>query len=197
MRSATFATVFHNDITDNRRQFEDHPDATSHVSTSDLDSMDLDPNQKKRIDPVQLSGYLEERGYGLPSMSTHPHNQRRLNSSSIGIKARVLPKNPTTREKIKGRARLDYEMANLKALAFCEQHTQRIFRTASADFRNQDVQFMEDEMREQWQVDSKEVGNDVIASGYVAPINREELFVRIKTWIDDVDNAMTDDPPVQ
>lgn len=93
------------------------------------------PTKKRRsLDILQLCEHMKTQGLGEPLMSTSSHvpSTQRL---PPGVKARRLPRDPSTREKIKGRARLDYELANLRAVAFCEQQHPRTFRTASANLR--------------------------------------------------------------
>ena len=153
-------------------------------------------NSRKRskLDPMQLSSYLNERGYGAPIIVKSSETLRRLAQQlPRNYKPRALPKNPSYREKIKGRARLDQEMANLKALAFCEQQAPRVFRTASADMKNRDVQFIEEEMRENIQREGRQMAvedDDDCASVIMTPMRQDELFVRIGTWIQDVESAL-------
>ena len=161
-------------------------------------SYDLDEsgNSRKRakLDPGQLSDYLRERGYGSPVIVRSSETLRRLAQMlPKNYKPRALPKNPSHREKIKGRARLDQEMANLKALAFCEQQAPRVFRTASADMKNRDVQFIEEEMREHIQREGRRGAaedDDDCASVVMSPMRQDELFMRIGNWIEDVENAL-------
>ena len=159
-------------------------------------SFDLDEsgNTRKRtkLDPVQLSEYLRNRGYGVPVIVKSSETLRRLAQMlPKNYKPRPLPKNPSYREKIKGRARLDQEMANLKALAFCEQQAPKVFRTASANMKNRDVQFVEEEMREHLQREGRYVDDDDdCASIVMSPMRQDELFVRIGTWIEGVETAL-------
>ena len=165
--------------------------------------------RRDSVDILQLCEHLRTQGLGDPLLSTHSHTGRHRNSLPPGVKARCLPKNPSTREKIKGRARLDYEMANMRAAAFCEQQHSRAFRTASADLRDRDVRLLEEEERENVQRDlhgdrghpeegenegeerGRVVEEDDDASSLVgSPLSREELFLRIEAWADDVHNAL-------
>ena len=143
------------------------------------------------IDPIRLCEHLRDCGFGSPVMltSSAKHEISRYNLPP-GVRARRLPRNPSKREKIKGRARLDYEMANMRALAFCEQQTPKMFRTASAHMRNRDVQFVEDEMKEHVQR-----GEEIDDTGSVVmAIDKEELFQRIETWIEDVAKSIEKSP---
>ena len=161
-------------------------------------SYDLDEsgNGRKRakLDPVQLTDYLREHGYGSPVVVQSNETLKRLAQMlPRNYKPRALPKNPSHREKIKGRARLDQEMANLKAVAFCEQQAPRVFRTASANMKNRDVQFVEEEMREHLQREGMRGAaedDDDCASVVMSPMRQDELFMRIGTWIQDVENAL-------
>lgn len=173
----------------------DHTDPSDAVSQSTDCELDPDGHGRKRskMDPEMLAEYLNQKGLGLPNLVRSSHTYRRISQViPRGWKSMPLPKNPSSREKIKGRARLDQEMANMKALAFCEQQAPKVFRTASANMRNRDVQFMEEELRDNIQ---KEVDGDVIdfeddnASIVMMPFKQEELFLRINTWIDEVESA--------
>lgn len=56
--------------------------------------------------------------------------------------------------------------------------------------RNRDVQFVEEEEKENMQRDI-EVDVDDSDSIVVMKVDREELFERINTWIDDVTKSLT------
>ncbi|KAL3863740.1 hypothetical protein ACJMK2_005479 [Sinanodonta woodiana] len=143
---------------------------------------------RNKMDPLRLSEYLKEHGFGYPLLLTSSHKQRRMSAVlPPGFRARKLPSNPSKREKIKGRARLDQEIANMRAMAFCEQQTPKVFRTASANMENRDVQFVEDEMREQMHTD--EMIEDDTGSVTMMPVRKDELFKRIDTWLDGVCDA--------
>lgn len=149
-------------------------------------------DKKRYMDPLRLSQYLNEHGYGLPVMLPSGKEDMFLCSNMRRhLKSRGLPKNPSKREKIKGRARLDYEMANLRALAFCAQQSPKMFRSASANMKNRDVQFVDDEVRDRMhRADDNDA--DETSSIVVMAINKEELFRRIDTWMDDVERAVKD-----
>nr|KAG5698068.1 hypothetical protein BaRGS_016716 [Batillaria attramentaria] len=154
------------------------------------------PKKRRKLDILQLCEHLKTHGLGEPVMSTSSHVPS-TEKLPPGVKARRLPRDPSTREKIKGRARLDYELANLRAEAFCEQQHPRTFRTASANLRNRDMRLLEEEEREQVQKAMHENGENVVdeqdddASSLVgSPLSREELFCRIEAWADDVDRAL-------
>ncbi|XP_069139827.1 uncharacterized protein [Argopecten irradians] len=165
----------------------------SSVLTSTVDNEvhyeeDIERRRKRLMTPLQLTEQLRLRGYGEPRMLTTPSSGINSKFNSFHGKSRVLPKNPSKREKIKGRARLDYEMANMRALAFCEQQTSKVFRTASANMRNRDVQFVEDEMREKMyneEVDTQDQTEGLV----IMAIDREDLFKRVNTWIEEVECA--------
>lgn len=153
---------------------------------------------RNKIDILKLCEHMKAHGLGEPVMITSSHNLVR-EGLPPGVKARRLPRDPSTREKIKGRARLDYELANLRAVAFCEQQRPRAFRTASADMRNRDVIFAEEEEREQVHRELQDLerlddgigdveddANSLVGS----PLSREELFCRIEAWASDVDKAL-------
>ncbi|KAK7110985.1 uncharacterized protein [Littorina saxatilis] len=149
------------------------------------------------MDILQLCEHLKTRGLGEPVMSTHSHNGPQTRALPPGMKARCLPRNPSTREKIKGRARLDQELANMRAAAFCEQQQTKMFRTASDDLRDRDVRLLEEEERENVHKEAgKGVAEEVLdddddASSMVcSPLSREELFCRIEAWADEVHEAL-------
>ena len=163
-------------------------------SESSYDFDDSGNGRKRaKLDPVQLTDYLREHGYGTPVVVRSNETLRRIAQMlPKHYKPRTLPKNPSHREKIKGRARLDQEMANLKAVAFCEQQAPRVFRTASANMKNRDVQFVEEEMKEHLQREGRQgvaEDDDDCASVVMSPMRQDELFMRIGTWIQDVENA--------
>ncbi|XP_022288158.2 uncharacterized protein LOC111100501 [Crassostrea virginica] len=143
------------------------------------------------MNPMKLSEHLRDSGFGDPILLTWSAKDH-LSKFTLpkGRRARKLPTNPSQREKIKGRARLDYEMANMRAVAFCERQAPKVFRTASAHMRNRDVQFVEEEEKENMQRDI-EVDVDDSDSIVVMKVDREELFERINTWIDDVTKSLT------
>ncbi|XP_071090787.1 uncharacterized protein [Haliotis cracherodii] len=142
-----------------------------------------------RVGPIWLTEHLRSRECGAPVTVTLPHVQENTRTLPPGVHARVLPRNPSVREKIRGRARLDYEMANIKAEAFCEQQRGKYFRTASANLRNRDVRFQEEELREQMRREQGD-GEDDVISIVTSPLDREELYSRIQDWIDDVQGAL-------
>lgn len=151
--------------------------------------------KRTRMDPDSLCEHLKQRGLGLPSLVKSASTYRRVTQAPPrGMRSRSLPRNPSKREKIKGRARLDQEMANMKALAFCEQQAPKVFRTASANMKNRDVQFMEEDFREHMQRDGLDVfieddNDDDNASIARMPVKQEELFVRINTWVEEVETS--------
>ncbi|XP_052770594.1 uncharacterized protein LOC128210344 isoform X2 [Mya arenaria] len=188
-------------LTDNFKTFANEQTQETRTHTAKSANTDCDPDgeghprERGRMDSDQLREHLQRHGFGLPRI-IHKNQVYRSASQTLprNYKNRPLPKNPSKREKIKGRARLDQEMANLRALAFCEQQTQtKAFRTASANMRNRDVQFMEEELKEHL---ARE-GNDVIldddeddnSSIVHMPMEREELFVRINTWVTEVESS--------
>ncbi|XP_046380248.1 uncharacterized protein LOC124151702 [Haliotis rufescens] len=146
-----------------------------------------------RVGPIWLTEHLRSRECGAPVTVTLPHVQENTRTLPPGVHARVLPRNPSVREKIRGRARLDYEMANIKAEAFCEQQRGKYFRTASANLRNRDVRFQEEELREQMRREQGD-GEDDVISIVTSPLDREELYSRIQDWIDDVQGALKHSP---
>ncbi|XP_076460992.1 uncharacterized protein LOC143293701 [Babylonia areolata] len=159
--------------------------------------------RRDSVDILQLCEHLKTHGLGEPILSTHSHTGRQPTSLPPGVRARCLPRDPSTREKIKGRARLDYELANLRAVAFCEQQHPRVFRTASADLRDRDIRLLEEEERENVyrnlnnprgdaddQNGDVEGADDDDSSLVGSPLSREELFLRIEAWADDVDKAL-------
>ena len=164
---------------------------------ADLEQQDGGGSPKRgRVDILQLCQHLRTQGLGEPVMSTYSHTGQHANSLPPGVRARCLPRDPSTREKIKGRARLDYELANMRAVAFCEQQRPRTFRTASADLRNRDVRLLEEEEREHLHKELNtaqgglEQEDDDDASSLVgSPLSREELFFRIEAWAEEVHKA--------
>ena len=186
-----------NDLYQSTKEYETQQkkEQTAIPSESSYD-FDESGNSRKRskLDPAQLASYLNERGYGVPIMLKSSETLRRLAQKlPRNYKPRILPKNPSYREKIKGRARLDQEMANLKALAFCEQQAPRVFRTASANMKNRDVQFIEEEMRENIQRQGRQLAvedDDDCTSVIMSPMRQDELFLRIGSWIEDVESAL-------
>ncbi|XP_033756746.1 uncharacterized protein LOC117339324 [Pecten maximus] len=163
----------------------------SSAVTVDTDHHIEDDNEhrrKRQMTPLQLTEHLRLRGYGEPRMLTTLSSGANQKFNSPNSKSRVLPKSPSKREKIKGRARLDYEMANMRAVAFCEQQTSKVFRTASANMRNRDVQFVEDEMREKMYKEDVDT-HDQTEGIVVMAIDREDLFKRVNTWIEEVECA--------
>ncbi|XP_061194503.1 uncharacterized protein LOC133202663 [Saccostrea echinata] len=146
--------------------------------------------ESDEMNPIKLSEHLRDSGFGDPIMLTWSAKEH-LSKFNLpkGRRARKLPSNPSQREKIKGRARLDYEMANMRAVAFCERQAPKVFRTASANMRNRDVQFVEQEVKEniQREIELDEDDNDSII---VMKIDREELFQRVNTWIEDVTKSL-------
>lgn len=151
-------------------------------SVADEDSNDMNP--------MKLSEHLRDSGYGDPIMLTWSAKEH-LSKFNLpkGRRARKLPSNPSQREKIKGKARLDYEMANMRAVAFCERQAPKMFRTASAHMRNRDVQFVEEEEKENIQREV-ELDSDDTDSVIVMKIDREDLLQRINTWMDDVTKSL-------
>ena len=156
-----------------------------------------------RVDILQLCHHLRTRGLGDPVMSTNSHTGNHINSLPPGVRARCLPRDPSTREKIKGRARLDYELASMRAAAFCEQQRPRTLRTASADLKNRDVRLLEEEERENlhrelntargrrgYGQNKMEEDDDDASSLVGSPLSREELFFRIEAWAEDVHKAI-------
>lgn len=169
----------------------------SPVKTTTREPEDRVRKKKPQVDILKLCEHLKAQGLGEPLMHTSSHFHYR-DKLPPGVASRTLPRDPSTREKIKGRARLDYELANLRAVAFCEQQHLQAFRTASANLKNRDVRFVEEEEREQVHKDLLEeddgrlpVDDEDDASSLVgSPLSREELFSRIQAWADDVDKAL-------
>ncbi|XP_046558406.1 uncharacterized protein LOC124267526 [Haliotis rubra] len=160
------------------------------VSDTTGTSSELTPRENNdRVGPMWLAEHLRSRDCGAPVNMTLPHVQENTRTLPPGVHARVLPRNPSVREKIRGRARLDYEMANIKAEAFCEQQREKYFRTASANLRNRDVRFQEEELREQIRREQGD-GEDDIISIVTSPLDQEELYSRIQSWIEDVQGAL-------
>lgn len=147
------------------------------------------------IDPFQLSDILHKRGFRKPVLVCYDKNGveiRKTKPRIIRPNNGALPKNPSVREKIKGRARLDYEMANMRAAAFCEQQAQRKFRTASADMRNRDLELVEEDFLERInkQDNNDNNNNDDDTGSIIMSMDKDELFQRIDKWIDDVSIAL-------
>lgn len=177
-------------------QEENKADDGAKSESTDYDCDEHGRGRKRtRMDTERLCEHLQQRGLGLPTLVRSASTYRRITQiPPRGMRSRSLPRNPSKREKIKGRARLDQEMANMKALAFCEQQAPKVFRTASANMKNRDVQFMEEDFREHMQRE----GFDVIinddddednASIVRMPVKQEELFLRINTWVEEVENS--------
>lgn len=173
---------------------EDVHASLSHQSSITVDTEahfedNYELKRRRPMTPLQLTEQLRLRGYGEPVMRTTSSSgpSSIYNAPQYG-KSRILPKNPSKREKIKGRARLDYEMANMRALAFCEQQTSKVFRSASANMRDRDVQFVEDEMREKIHKDDDTTQDQTDGKATMA-VDREELFRRVNTWIEEVECA--------
>lgn len=162
-----------------------HDNVDDSRSTSDYsDSPDMDP--------FLLSDMLYRRGFRKPIIVCYDKNGveiRQSRARKIRPNNGALPRNPSIREKIKGRARLDYEMANMRAVAFCEQQAQRKFRTASANMRNRDVELVEEDFLERIK---KEDNNNDDTGSIIMSIDRDELFQRIEKWIDDVNLALSE-----
>lgn len=176
------------------RPFENRPNDSVessenlHLSEETTESTE---EELSDMNPLKLSEHLRDSGFGDPIMLTWSAKDH-LSKFHLpkGRRARKLPSNPSQREKIKGRARLDYEMANMRAVAFCERQAPKVFRTASAHMRNRDVQFIEEEVKENMQRDI-ELDADDSDSIIVMKVDREELFERINTWIEDVTKSLT------
>ena len=161
------------------------------TDTSELDESGIN-RKRSKMDPEELSDHLQKRGFGLPSLIKTAFTYRSCSQKvPKNMRSKPLPKNPSSREKIKGRARLDQEIANMRALAFCEQQAPKLFRSASANMKNRDVQFMEEELKEHIQRDVMDMNekDDDDTSIVVMPIKQEELFLRIDAWIKDVESA--------
>lgn len=167
-------------------------------NTSDTTDCDYDENgygrKRNKLDPEKLCDHLQHCGLGLPAIVTNRSSYKRVTQTiPRNMRSRPLPRNPSKREKIKGRARLDQELANMKALAFCEQQAPKVFRTASANMRNRDVQFVEDEFKEHMQREGFDAFIDDIedddASVVRMPVKHEELFLRINNWVTEVENS--------
>ena len=175
-------------VTDKKQNEEIQSNAKSRSSklSSAVTFVENGERKRRRIDPMTLREHLLQNGYGLPvSLDPPPKYKTRRFPSGFRHK---LPEDPSKREKIKGRARLDYEMANMRAMAFCEQQTfGKVLRTASANMRNRDVQFVDDEMRAQ--VQARDMMEDDSDSIVYMEMTRDELEEKINTWIDDVDLA--------
>ncbi|GFO50359.1 hypothetical protein PoB_007686400 [Plakobranchus ocellatus] len=97
----------------------------------------------------QLRNYLRYSGYGEPVV--------KVTSASKSDKlylTRLLQRmrrncSPHRQERLRLRARLDYEMSIMKAVSFCEQQEQVYFRSASVDMENTDLQMLEDDLKYQ------------------------------------------------
>ncbi|RUS86372.1 hypothetical protein EGW08_005890 [Elysia chlorotica] len=106
-------------------------------------------NFLKRSRINQLRNYLRYSGFGEPTVivtSGSKADQIRL--------ARLLQRmrkkeNPQRQERLRLRARLDYEMSLMRAVSFCEQQEQILFRSASVDMVNTDLQMLEDDLKYQ------------------------------------------------
>ncbi|KAL4232106.1 hypothetical protein ACF0H5_009682 [Mactra antiquata] len=168
--------------------------AKSEPSENDYET--IGSRKRTRMDPEQLREHLRQNGFGLPQLIKSSSTYRMVTQlPPRGMRSRALPRNPSKREKIKGRARLDQEMANMKAVAFCEQQEPKVFRTASANMRNRDVQFMEEDFKEHMHREGLDVfiydvddDNDN-ASIVRMPVKQEELFTRINTWVEEVEHS--------
>ena len=176
----------HTEYMNYSRHHQDHADDSRSISVY---------SDNYEIDPFQLSDILHKRGFRKPVLVCYDKNGveiRKTKSRIIRPNNGALPKNPSVREKIKGRARLDYEMANMRAAAFCEQQAQRKFRTASADMRNRDVEFVEEDFMERInkQDNNDNNNNDDDTGSIIMSMDKDELFQRIDKWIDDVSIAL-------
>ncbi|VDI35269.1 Hypothetical predicted protein [Mytilus galloprovincialis] len=172
----------HTEYMDYRRHHHDFADDSRSVS---------EYSDHFELDPFQLSDILHRRGLRKPVMVRYDKNGVEIRKSKIKIRPNngALPTNPSAREKIKGRARLDYEMANMRAVAFCERQAQRKFRTASAITRNRDVELVEEDFLERINNENNNNDNDDTGS-VIMSMDKEELFERIDKWIDGVNEAL-------
>lgn len=189
--------MFTNERTCDKQEEEHIVNDGAKSESTDYDCDEHGRGRKRtRMDTERLCEHLQERGLGLPTLVRSASTYRRITQiPPRGMRSRSLPRNPSKREKIKGRARIDQEMANMKALAFCEQQAPKVFRTASANMKNRDVQFMEEDFREHMQREGFDViihdvdEEDDNASIARMPMKQEELFLRINTWVEEVENS--------
>lgn len=156
------------------------------ASSAECDSVG---NYRKRtwIDSIKLSQYLEINGFGSPIILLDHSKESKVEGKML-FRGQKLPKNPILREKIKGRARLDVDLANQKAIAFCEQLTSKPFRSASANYRNQEAMFVEKELREK--IDFED---DLDDEDELTGKNKRDLAIRVLCWLDGVEKAFMED----
>lgn len=182
-------------------QFHERRHHTESIDQNKRDHADENRSESElseqiEINPYQLSEILHRRGLEKPPIVSYDKYGREIRKSRLKKVRKnngALPKNPTLREKIKGRARLDYEMANMRAAAFCERQAQRKFRTASAITRNRDVELVEEDFLERINRADNNINKndeDDDTGSIVMSINKDELFQRIDKWIIDVNNAL-------
>ncbi|XP_041368136.1 uncharacterized protein LOC121382667 [Gigantopelta aegis] len=143
------------------------------------------------MNPLTLISSLQIRGFGEPKLLNVAFTPRSSETRPSRARTKSLPRDPYLHEKLKGQARLDYEMANIRADAFCAQQ-RGMFRTASAGFRDRDDIFVEEEMRAQMHRPGQNVssGSSSGDTGQHHHVDRQELFGRIQTWMDGVRSAL-------
>lgn len=150
----------------------------------------------QHITPEGLCEFLRSRGFGDPrkrQVWDQTHEQEQFLLPEIEKHRKRALRIPYYMEKVRGQARMECDLANNKAAAFCEREKKRTktLRLASANYRFRllandkmdrstiKIGFEEDAEEEEDFVD-------------------EELFQRVQKWIDDVEeaqNAMELAPP--
>ena len=146
------------------------------------------------MNPLKLIACLQIRGFGEPKLLNVAIVPRPAEIRPCRERAKSLPRDPYIHEKLKGKARLDYEIANIRADAFCAQQ-RGMFRTASAGFRDRNAIFVEEEMRAQLYHRGEDVlsGSSSGDTGHRHRVDKQELFERIQTWMDGVESALSFD----
>ncbi|GFR95017.1 hypothetical protein ElyMa_006263800 [Elysia marginata] len=177
-----FDTIEHN----REKGVQNEDDELAH-HTHDLGNEKVNNVDIKRSRVNQLRSYLRCSGFGEPTVivSTGPQaDQFRL--------ARLLQRmrrndNPERQERLRLRARLDYEMSLMRAVSFCEQQEQIFFRSASVDMENTDLQMLEDDLKYQAILEMRRNARKLSNEGYcddghkASDNRRAKRFNAIKT----------------
>ena len=109
---------------------------TSSVVTTRGQEVSLNDKPSQKITPDVLIKLLTDRGLGSPRMSRYPPlPPEHVTDLHYAGRRKIT----YYMEKLKGRSRMDYDLANTRAMAFCEEQREAShvhMRTGSALFRS-------------------------------------------------------------
>ncbi|KAK2148639.1 hypothetical protein LSH36_488g04043 [Paralvinella palmiformis] len=157
----------------------------------DRDKCIPETSDKQRITPDLLIEKLVERGVGRPKIYRHPPLPSEIITYRHYEKRHQIP---FYLEKLKGKSRIDCDIANAKAMAFCEEHRDASdvqARTYSPLFRSRVL------YQGAIKSGSSDGGRSFLSSSTVSIRDTEgisktgeddqrfKLFDRVQTWIED------------